>query len=443
MPFGVFLLRVFSSLCHKPIKREEILMADGIFEIALAQLDAVAEKIDLDPDCHAILRKPERELTVSIPVVMDDGHIEVFTGHRVQYSSLRGPCKGGVRYHQGVTLDEVKALAAWMTWKCAVVNIPYGGAKGGVKCDPLKMSHEEVRRLTRRYAVMIYPIVGPRRDIPAPDVNTSEETMGWIMDTVSMFESRTVLDIVTGKPVALGGSLGRREATGRGVMITTLELLKKMEKDPSKVTVAIQGFGNVGAVAANLLAGQGCKVVAVSDVTGGYYNPRGLDLVSMNKHCEKTRYHLLEGYKGDGIGSITNEELLKLDVDVLIPAALENQITEKNAPEVRARFIAEGANGPTTPEADKILADKGVIVIPDILANSGGVVVSYFEWVQGIQVFFWDLDQINLNLEKILVKAFDQVWYLSRKEKVDLRMAAYMIAVERVANALKQRGIFP
>jgi len=418
-------------------------MSGGIFDMALKQLDDVAEKINLDPNLHAVLRQPERELTVAIPVEMDDGHIEVFTGHRVQYSSVRGPCKGGVRYHQDVTLDEVKALAAWMTWKCAVVNIPYGGAKGGVKCDPFKMSKEEVRRLTRRFTVMIMPIIGGRRDIPAPDVNTGAETMGWMMDTVSMFEGRTVLEIVTGKPIELGGSLGRREATGRGVMVTTLELLKKKGCNLPETKVAVQGYGNVGSVAATLLYEKGCKIVGVSDVTGGFYNPKGLNIPKINEYVKTSKNNLLEGYKEDGVESVSNEELLLLDVDVLIPAALENQISDKNASKIKAKFIAEGANGPTTPEADRILESKGVVVIPDVLANAGGVVCSYFEWVQGIQAYFWDVDQINASLDKIMVKTFDEVWAVSKERKVDMRTAAYMNAVTRVANALKQRGIFP
>jgi glutamate dehydrogenase/leucine dehydrogenase len=418
-------------------------MSGGIFDMALKQLDDVAQKINLDPNLHAVLRQPERELTVAIPVEMDDGHIEVFTGHRVQYSSVRGPCKGGVRYHQDVTLDEVKALAAWMTWKCAVVNIPYGGAKGGVRCDPFKMSKEEVRRLTRRYTVMIMPIIGGRRDIPAPDVNTGGETMGWMMDTVSMFEGRTVLEIVTGKPIELGGSLGRREATGRGVMVTSLELLNKKGCNLPETKVAVQGYGNVGSVAATLLYEKGCKIVGVSDVTGGFYNPKGLNIRKINEYVKTSKNNLLEGYKEDGAESISNEDLLLLDVHLLVPAALENQINEKNAAQVKAKFIAEGANGPTTPEADRILESKGVIVIPDVLANAGGVVCSYFEWVQDIQAYFWDVDQINESLDKIMVKSFEEVWAVSQERKVDMRTAAYMNGVTRVANALKQRGIFP
>ena len=418
-------------------------MSGGIFDMALKQLDDVAKKLNLDPNLHAVLRQPERELTVAIPVEMDDGHIEVFTGHRVQYSSVRGPCKGGVRYHQDVTLDEVKALAAWMTWKCAVVNIPYGGAKGGVRCDPFKMTKEEVRRLTRRFTVMIMPILGGRRDIPAPDVNTGAETMGWMMDTVSMFEGRTVLEIVTGKPIELGGSLGRREATGRGVMITALELLKKKGCNLLETKVAVQGYGNVGSVAATLLYEKGCKIVGVSDVTGGFYNPRGLNIRKINEYVKTSKNHLLEGYKEDGAESISNEDLLLLDVHLLVPAALENQINEKNAAQIKAKFIAEGANGPTTPEADRILESKGTIVIPDVLANAGGVVCSYFEWVQDIQAYFWDVDQINESLDKIMVKSFDEVWAVSMEREVDMRTAAYMNGVTRVASAIKQRGIFP
>ena len=418
-------------------------MENSVFGMVLKQLDTTAKIIGLDENMHRVLRQPERELTVSVPIQMDDGRIEVFTGHRVQYNSARGPCKGGIRFHPDVNLDEVKALAAWMTWKCAVVNIPYGGAKGGVQCDPLTMSKSEIMRMTRRYTFGILPIIGPRHDIPAPDVNTSAETMGWIMDTVSMLESATTLDIVTGKSIDLGGSLGRREATGRGVMISTMELLKRLDKNPEEVTASVQGFGNVGSVAADLLRKEGCQIVSVSDVSGGYYKKDGLDVDSMIQYTETSTNHLLTGYRGDGVETISNEELLTLDVDLLVPAALENQINELNADKIRAHMIVEGANGPTTPEADKILLDKGIVVIPDILANSGGVVVSYFEWVQGIQSFFWGLDEINQNLKNIMVNAFDAVWELSKKKKVDLRTAAMMIAIKKVADAMVQRGIFP
>lgn len=418
-------------------------MKKNLFDIALATLDTVAKKMNLDHDTHVVLRQPERALTVAIPVRMDDGHVRVFTGHRVQHSSLRGPCKGGIRYHQDVTLDEVKGLALLMTLKCAVVNIPYGGAKGGVQVDPFELSKDEIMRLTRRYTVMILPIIGGRQDIPAPDVNTNAETMGWMMDTVSMFEGHAVLDVVTGKPLDLGGSLGRHEATGRGVMISTIELLKKEGKDPKQVRVAVQGYGNVGSIAANLLAEQGCKIVAVSDVSGGLYNEKGLDLNDVNEYVKTSEHCLLKGYSAKDATSISNDELLLLDVDVLIPAALENQITEENAPKIRAKYIVEGANGPVTATAEKVLTDKQIIVVPDILANSGGVIVSYFEWVQGIQSFFWDLDQINQYLEKILVKAFNSVWDFAKEKKEHLRCAGFMIGLRRLADAHRQRGVFP
>jgi glutamate dehydrogenase (NAD(P)+) len=416
---------------------------NGVYAMALEQLETAAESLKLDASTYRILSHPERELTVSCPVVMDDGSIQVFTGHRVQHSSARGPCKGGIRFHQSVSLDEVKALAMWMTWKTAVVNIPYGGAKGGVQVDVTKLSNNEVRRLTRRYTVNIMPIIGPHRDIPAPDVNTSAETMGWIMDTVSMFAGSTVLDIVTGKSIELGGSLGRREATGRGVMFNTLELLKRLDKKPEAITVAIQGFGNVGSVSADLLAAEGCKIIAASDVSGAYYDPNGLPVKEMIEHCKTSNHNLLEGFDASGISRISNEELLELDVDILIPAALEKQITVENMTGIKAGAIVEGANGPTTPEAEKYLTEQGRIVVPDILANSGGVVVSYFEWVQSIQSFFWDEDEVNRNLKRVIVNAFADVWNLAQKEKCSPRCAAMRIAVGRVAIALDDRGIFP
>jgi len=417
-------------------------MNNSLFEMALKQLDNVVEILQLDPNIHRILSHPERELTVAVPVKMDNGNIEVFTGHRIHYSSLRGPCKGGIRYHPDVNIDEIRALAAWMTWKCAVVNIPYGGAKGGIKCDPSKMSMDEIQRMTRRYTIMIMPILGSRKDIPAPDVNTNAETMGWIMDTFSMYKGCTMLDIVTGKPVELGGSLGRLEATGRGVMLIVLETLKKLGLEPSNITVAVQGYGNVGSVAATLLSEAGCKVVGVSDVSGGLYNPNGLDLISINKYVSTSKNHLLEGYKGDA-ESISKEELLLLSVDVLVPAALENQITKGNASKLKAKIVVEGSNGPTTPEGDKILRDNGVTLVPDILANAGGVIVSYFEWVQDIQAFFWDIEEVNKNLKRILIKSFEEVWSVSDAQKVDLRTGAYILAVDKVAKAFKLRGIFP
>lgn len=415
----------------------------NVFSMALEQLSSAAKKLKLDQSTYNVLSHCERALIVECPVVMDDGRIESFTGYRVQHSSARGPCKGGIRFHQDVTLDEVMALSMWMTWKCAVVNIPYGGAKGGIQVDPSKLSRDEVRRLTRRYTVSIMPIIGPHRDIPAPDVNTNAQTMSWIMDTVSMFQGSTVLDIVTGKSLDLGGSLGRREATGRGVMFNTLELLKRKNRDPKHTSVAVQGFGNVGSVSADLLHREGCKIVAVSDVTGGYYNPAGLNIPEMLEYCRTSKRNLLEGYDAPNLTKINNEQLLELDVDVLVPAALEKQISVKNADRIKAEFIVEGANGPTTPDAEKLLVQKGKYVVPDILANSGGVVVSYFEWVQSIQSFFWDEEEVNRNLKKVMVNSFKAVWDLAEKEKFDLRNAAMMIAVNRVAKALNERGIFP
>jgi glutamate dehydrogenase/leucine dehydrogenase len=414
-----------------------------LWSTVLAQLDEVAERLNLDPGIHAILRQPERELTVAVPVQMDDGQVEVFTGYRIQHSSARGPCKGGIRYHLQVNLNEVRALAALMTWKCAVVGIPYGGAKGGVTCDPSRMSENELCRLTRRFTAMIMPIIGPKRDIPAPDVNTNPQIMAWMADTVSMLEFRTMIDVVTGKPVQLGGSLGRTEATGRGVAIVTRELLKRRGQDPADTTVAIQGYGNVGSAAAMILQEMGCKIVAVSDVSCGLYAPSGLDNVALGAHVAAHPRRLLEGCQLPGVDVISNEELLALDVDVLIPAALEHQIRADNAARVRARMIVEGANGPTTRGADDILSDRGVIIIPDILANAGGVVVSYFEWVQDLQCFFWDEAEVNRNLERTMVRSFEQVWDFSHSQGVPLRLGAYMLAVARVAEAVQSRGIFP
>ena len=414
-----------------------------LWDTVLAQLDEVADRIHLDPGLHAILRQAERELTVAVPVVMDDGTIEVFTGHRIQHSSARGPCKGGIRYHPGVTRSEVRALAALMTWKCAVVNIPYGGAKGGVSCIPAQLSQGELCRLTRRFTTMILPIIGPKRDIPAPDVNTDAQIMAWIADTVSMIEYRSAIDIVTGKPVSLGGSLGRKEATGRGVAIVTRELLRRLDRDPAQTTVAVQGYGNVGSFAATILNEMGCKIVAVSDISGGLHHPRGLDIASINSHVATHPRGLLEGYRAPGVAQITNDELLTSDVDVLIPAALEQQIRADNAPYMRAHMIVEGANGPTTREADDILADRGVVVVPDILANAGGVVVSYFEWVQALQSFFWDESEVNCHLERIMKRSFDEVWEFSHANDMSLRLGACALAVDRVASAVQVRGVFP
>ncbi len=415
----------------------------SFWETVLAQFDDVAERLNMDTGTYEILRRPERELAVSIPVVRDDGHIEVFTGYRVQHSSARGPCKGGIRYHPSVNLDEVRALAALMTWKCATVGIPYGGAKGGVQCDPLQMSQGEVSRLTRRFTAAILPILGGKRDIPAPDVNTNAQTMAWMADTVSMIEGKTVTEIVTGKPVALGGSLGRKEATGRGVALCTGELLKRLQKPLNETTVAVQGYGNVGMHAATILHEMGCRIVAVSDVTGGYYHPHGLDVAGLNQHAAAHPKGLLEGYTAPGVETIDNQQLLTCEADVLIPAALEHQITGENAPLIRARMIVEGANGPTTRDADQILNDRGIVVVPDILANAGGVIVSYLEWVQDLQAFFWDEAEVNHRLEQIMVRSFAEVWDHSQREGVSLRLGAYLMAVDRVAQAVRSRGIFP
>lgn len=412
------------------------------YQNMLDVLDDAATRLGFEFDDYVTLRYPERELTVAVSVVMDDGHTEVFEGYRVQHSSSRGPCKGGIRYHPDADINEVKALAAWMTWKCAVVNIPYGGAKGGVKCDPSKLTESELRKLTRRYTAMILPILGPEKDIPAPDVNTDAKVMSWIMDTFSMFKGYSVPAVVTGKPIEIGGSLGRKEATGRGVMFTLLNTLEKLKLEKKEVTVAVQGFGNVGSTGAKLLQEKGFKIVAISDVSGAFYKKEGINIEAAMKYAEKNK-KLLQGYKEDGLQAITNKELLALDVDILIPAALENQITKENANDVRAKIIVEAANGPTTKDADGILQDKGIIVVPDILANAGGVVVSYFEWVQNEQSFMWDEDYVNNNLEKVMKKSFEEVWRVHVEKKAPLRLAAYMVALERVVKANKLRGLFP
>ena len=374
---------------------------------------------------------------------MDDGTIRVFDGYRVQHSSLRGPCKGGVRFHPDVDLDEVKALAAWMTIKCAVVNIPYGGAKGAVRVDPKELSKKELQRLTRRYTAMFLPIIGPEKDIPAPDVNTNAETMGLIMDTYSMFQGYTVPGVVTGKPVDIGGSLGRHEATGRGVMLVTMKTLERLGKKPSDVRVAVQGFGNVGSVAAKLLAEKGCHVEAVSDVSGGLYRAGGLDIPVLFDFLAKNPGKMLKDYEAEGVSHISNREVLTADVDILVPAAMENQITAEIAKDLRAKVIVEAANGPTTVEADEILSKREVLVIPDVLANAGGVIVSYFEWVQNIQSLTWEESEVNENLAKIITRAFDDVWNLAEQKKVTPRMAAYMTALRRLVVAKQFRPIFP
>ncbi len=408
-----------------------------------AQLSGAARRLGLDPGIHAMLREPERELTVSIPILRDDGGIELFQGYRVQHSSVRGPCKGGIRYHPEVSLDETRALAALMTWKCAVVNIPFGGAKGAVRCNPAMLSADELKRITRRYAAGIMPIIGPKNDIPAPDVNTSEQTMAWIMDTVSMIKGYTVQDIVTGKPVNIGGSLGRREATGRGVATVSVELLRHRGHRVEETTVAVQGFGKVGLHAARILEEKGCKVVAVSDVSGGLYNPHGLQVDRLASYVTEAPGRLLAECTDRNSERVTNEELLELNVDLLVPAAMENQITGANASSVRARFVVEGANGPTTPEADAILEANGTVVVPDILANAGGVVVSYFEWVQNLQSYFWEAEEVDRNLERIMTRSFQDVWKVADLHDASLRSAAYLLAVDKVAKAITQRGLFP
>jgi glutamate dehydrogenase (NAD(P)+) len=412
------------------------------FQNMLDVLDDAAKRFGLSENDYVTLRHSERELVVAVPVVMDDGRTEVFTGYRVQHNSTRGPCKGGIRFHPEADLDEVKALAAWMTWKCAVVNIPYGGAKGGIKCNPAKMSEAELKRMARRYTAMILPIIGPERDIPAPDVNTDGRVMAWIMDTFSMLKGYAVPGVVTGKPIEIGGSLGRKEATGRGVMFTLLNFLEKIGFEKENMTVAVQGYGNVGSVAAKLLQEKGFKIVAISDYSCALYKKEGINVEAAIAYAEKNN-RLLAGYKEDGIELISNDKLLALDVDVLVPAALENQIKEDNVATIQARIIVEAANGPITTYADKMLHEKGIIVLPDILANAGGVVVSYFEWVQNAQSFMWDEDYINNNLEKVMKKAFGDVWQTHLEKGVPMRVAAYMVALDRVVKAKKLRGIFP
>ena len=410
------------------------------YEIAVQQFDRAAKYLpELKAGAKAMLRKPKRELTVNFPVHMDDGSVEIFTGYRVHHSTALGPTKGGIRYHPDVTLDEVRALAMWMTWKCAVAGLPYGGAKGGVICNPKEMSPNELENLTRRYATEIAILMSPQGDIPAPDVNTNPQTMAWIMDTYSMHRGYSTPAVVTGKPVEIGGSLGRFEATGRGVMFTTRKALEHLGIPIEGATVAVQGYGNVGSVGAYLLQDKGCKVIAASDSRGGIYSPKGFDARDVLRYKRETRS--VVGYPDTE--PITNEELLEVECDVLVPAALEKAITEKNADQVKAKIVAEGANGPTTPEADQIMNDKGIFVIPDILANAGGVTVSYFEWVQGLQQFFWSEQDVNVKLRDIMELSFDKVLTTAQEKKVDMRVAAYICAIKRVAEAIMIRGIYP
>ena len=414
-------------------------MGASPFEMALAQYDRAVKYLSLKRGIEEYLRAPKRELTVNFPVRMDDGSVRIFTGYRVHHSTARGPTKGGIRYHPDVTLDEVRALAMWMTWKCAVMNIPYGGAKGGVVCDPKRLSLRELENLTRRYATEISILMSPEGDIPAPDVNTTPQIMAWIMDTYSMHRGYSVPAVVTGKPVPVGGSLGRAEATGRGVMVATREACSQLGLPLKGARVAVQGFGNVGSVSATLLYEAGAKIVALSDSRGGTFNPQGLNVPALARHKRESR--ALSDYP-DG-EPIDNETLLTCDCDVLIPAALEQQITAANAERIHARLVVEGANGPTTPEADDILAARGVLVVPDILANAGGVVVSYFEWVQDLQSFFWTEEEINTRLERLMVRAYQDVVTTGRDKGVDLRTAALIRAIERVAEAIMILGIYP
>jgi glutamate dehydrogenase (NAD(P)+) len=413
--------------------------APTAIESALAQFDRAADHLQLDPEARAILRVPKREWTVNFPVTMDDGHVELFTGYRVQHNMARGPAKGGIRFHPATDLDEVRALAMWMTWKCALANVPFGGAKGGVTVDPRRLSPGEVQRVTRRFATELQGVIGPEVDIPAPDVGTNAQTMAWIMDTVSMHAGYTVPGVVTGKPVDLGGSEGRADATGMGVVFTAERALREAGIALDGATVAVQGFGNVGEAAARLIHERGGRLVAITDVGGGVANPHGLDPARLKAHLRETGS--IAG--APGTEPIDNEALLASDVDLLVLAALEGQVTAANADRVRARVIAEGANGPVTPDADPILAERGILDVPDILCNSGGVIVSYFEWVQNLQSFAWPADRVAEQLERLIGRAYDDVAELQRREGIDARLAAQAIAVGRVAEASRIRGRYP
>ncbi len=409
------------------------------YRLAVAQFNEAAEAMHLDHNLRKRLRVPQRSLIVSVPVRMDDGQVEIFTGYRVQHDSARGPSKGGIRYHPDVDLGEVAALAMWMTWKCALAGLPYGGAKGGVKVKPKSLSRGELQRLTRRYAAEMFPLIGPDKDVPAPDVGTDAQVMAWIMDTYSQQVGYAVQGVVTGKPLSIGGSLGREDATGRGVVYVTLEALRHLNIPINHATVAIQGFGNVGSHTALIMEQTGARVVAVSDVNGGIYNSKGFDVKDLLR-----RYHDQGGFETIQMGDrITNAELLELDCTILIPAALSEQITAKNAAHLRCRILAEGANGPTTLEADRILADKGIFIIPDILANSGGVIVSYFEWVQDVQRFFWKAPDIQERLKDIITEAFHRTLHFATEKRTSMRLAALMSGIDKVAQAHLQRGLYP
>jgi glutamate dehydrogenase (NAD(P)+) len=414
-------------------------LRENPYEIARQQLRLVGTTFNIDPNLINVLQECKKAVEVAIPISLDDGTIRAFAGFRVQHNVARGPSKGGIRYHPDVTLDEVKALAMWMTWKCSLMNIPFGGAKGGVVCDPKAMSVRELERMTRRYTSEIISEIGPEKDIPAPDVGTSPREMAWIFDTYSMNKGHSVLGVVTGKPLTVGGSLGRLEATSRGGLYCLLEALKKQGLSVAGLSVAIQGFGNVGSYLAQFLADEGAKVVAVSDSGGGVYNPKGIDVPAVLAFKQET--HSLAGFRGGD--EITNEDLILLDCDVLAPCALEQVITADNAAKVKAKIVLEGANGPTTPAADDILEDMDVLILPDVLANAGGVVVSYFEWVQGLQEYFWKEDEVNVKLREIVCRAFEETWELRRQRQTSMRMAAYGAAVMRVAEATTTRGLYP
>lgn len=408
------------------------------FESAMKQFDDAAKLLNLDKGLLEVIKRPRRSIILELPITMDDGTLRLFKGYRVQHSIIRGPAKGGIRYHPDTTLDEVQALSAWMTFKCAVVGIPFGGAKGGIQCDPSKMSMHELERLTRRYTAELIDVIGPDRDIPAPDVNTDQQVMAWVMDTYSMHMRKTETAIVTGKPVIMGGSLGRREATGRGVQFCVRGMAKHLGLPLKGLQIVVQGFGNVGSVAADLLAKDGCKVVAVGDVNGALYNKQGIDITALLAHVKANK--TIVGFKG--ASPLDLGDLLTTKCDVLIPAALENVITAKNAKTIQAKFIAEGANGPTTPEADEILAKRGIHVIPDILCNAGGVTVSYFEWVQDRIGYFWDEDEVNRRLELIMNRSFAEVLAVSLEYKTTLRVAAFMLAIQRVTDVIQMRGVY-
>src|SRR5437763_13860671 len=408
------------------------------FESMMERFDRAAQLLDLNPDLYAVMRVPNRELKVYIPVRLDSGRLEVFEGYRVQHNFARGPAKGGIRYSPDVNIDEVRALAAWMTWKCAVVNVPFGGGKGGIICDPLQMSQGELERLTRRYAAELIDFIGPEKDVPAPDMNTNEQTMAWIMDTYSMHARHTVTAVVTGKPIDIGGSAGRREATGRGLLFVINEATKRFKMTPPNTRVVVQGSGNVGGIGAQLLHEAGYKVIAISDINGGIYNANGIDIPKAMAHLRATRS--FEEY--EGVERVSNEDLLEIECDVLVPAATENQIRSDNAKRIKCKVLAEGANGPTTAAADKILHDKGIFVMPDILANAGGVTVSYFEWVQDRMGYFWKENVVNERLQDVMVASFNDVVKYADQHGVDTRTAAYMLAIDRVAYDTRMRGIY-